>query len=315
MRKSQKLFSSSQEILYLVCAAAWNLCSQFLSEFTAFRAVYTPEYITAALQAVQDAQSLPSSQQRSGGRTLARIAAVNAMAAVQADWQNLKTYITNAFDKDQVKTKVMIAGGSFYSKVSAGNWGAAHSLIDAANAFIADNLDVLTADGNMPAGFQATFQAHGLEFIEASAAYANATVEKKQFAGEKSEANNDIYQQVMTMLKDGQQIFADNKVAREQFVFERLKAIYKGGSASLIGYITNANNLGIEGATIISADGVYKATTNKKGYYKISRIAEGTYTFTISCPGYAPLDQSITFTAGVKSKADATLINTMKKAA
>jgi len=60
---------------------------------------------------------------------------------------------------------------------------------------------------------------------------------------------------------------------------------------------------------------VYKATTNKKGYYKISRIAEGTYTFTISCPGYAPVDQSITFTAGVKSKADATLINTMKKAA
>ena len=104
-------------------------------------------------------------------------------------------------------------------------------------------------------------------------------------------------------------------MAKRQFVFTQLVKIYKGGSASLTGTVTNANNSGIEGALITSSNGQYTATTNKKGHYRISRIAEGTYNFTISCPGYTPVDVTIIFSAGVKSKADATLANAMKKVA
>jgi hypothetical protein len=68
-------------------------------------------------------------------------------------------------------------------------------------------------------------------------------------------------------------------------------------------------------AVITSAIGLYSATTNSKGKYRINRIAEGAYIFTITYPGYTPVDVTVIFTAGVRSKADATLANAMKKAA
>jgi len=315
MENFKKTFSCSQEILYLVCIAGWNLCLKFLSQFAAFRAVYTEQYVADNLQAIQEAKSLVPSLQTTGGRAILRTAAANDLTVVQGNWQSLKTYIGNAFDADQVSAQVKIAGGNLYKKVSARNWSAAHSLIDAANNFIANNLEALTANGNMPADFQTTFQTSGDAFIEASAAYANAAVAAKQFTGEKKQANEAIYQALIDMLEDGKRIFADNKVAKKQFVFTELVKIYKGGSASLIGTVTNANGLGIEGAVITSDIGLYSATTDSKGKYRINRIAEGTYNFTITCPGYIPMDVAITFTAGVRSKANATLTNAMKKAA
>lgn len=315
MIKNKKLFDCSQEVLYLVCMAGWNLCTQFLANFTAFRAVYTPAFIADAIQAVQDAKVLIPSRTTVGYRKLSRIECVNTAKLVQSNWQKLKAYISNAFPKDQVKARLEVAGASLYKKVTVDNWSAAHSLIDAANTFIANNLDTLIANGNMPAGFQAAFQADGDSFITASTIFYQVNMEKKQFTAQKLEANSAIYESLITMLKDGQQIFSNDQTAREQFIFEQLKASYKGGSASLTGYITNGNLQPVEDAIITSSDARYIAITNKKGYYRISRLAEGTYSFTISCPGYTPAEQSITFTAGIRSTADVALINAMKKVA
>jgi len=69
------------------------------------------------------------------------------------------------------------------------------------------------------------------------------------------------------------------------------------------------------GAAVLSADGKYGAVTNSKGYYRISRIAAGTYTFNISCEGYEPVSQQITFAPGTASKGDFTMANEMKKVA
>jgi len=69
------------------------------------------------------------------------------------------------------------------------------------------------------------------------------------------------------------------------------------------------------GAAVLSADEKYGAVTNSKGYYRISRIAAGTYTFNISCEGYEPVSQQITFAPGTASKGDFTMANEMKKVA
>jgi len=87
------------------------------------------------------------------------------------------------------------------------------------------------------------------------------------------------------------------------------------GSASLKGYVTTSLGMPVEGATITSASGKYIATTNEKGYYTINRVAEGTYTFIISCPGYAPIEQVISFAAGTASNISFQMTNVMKKAA
>ena len=118
------------------------------------------------------------------------------------------------------------------------------------------------------------------------------------------------------MLKDGQQIFKDNAATKKQFTFSYLVSMYQGeGSASLKGYVMNDLRLPIEGVTVRSADQKYGGTTNAKGYYRISRIAEGTYAFNVTCPGYVAQVQQITFAAGTASRGDFELINEMKQVA
>ena len=75
--------------------------------------------------------------------------------------------------------------------------------------------------------------------------------------------------------------------------------------------------LPIEGATITSTNGMYTATTNNKGRYRITRVASDAvdYTFAITCPGYQPVSQTMEFKAGTASRADFTLANVMKKTA
>src|SRR5690606_18566209 len=137
--KTKNHYSVPQEILYSVCLAAWNLCSQNLAKFTALKAFYTEAFITQSLAAVQAAKDLPSLVQTLAYRKEVRINLVNATKQVQANWQLLKLYVTKAFAADLVQAKLEAAGAAFYAKASIDNWSAVRSLIDAANAFIVNN--------------------------------------------------------------------------------------------------------------------------------------------------------------------------------
>ena len=259
---------------------------------------------------------MPDSRETLAARKEARINLGNGTRQVQANWQLLKVYITKAFAADMVKTKLEAAGASLYAKASLDNWSAVRNLIDTANGFITNNLEALTANDNMPETFPVTFNEDGVSCIELSVIFAQLNMEKQAATSAKTDANNAIYASVMEMLKDGQQIFKDDAATKKQFTFSYLVSLYKGdGSASLKGYIVNNLNLPVEGATILSADGKYSATTNARGYYRISRIAAGTYSFNITCPGYNPLVQVITFAASTTSRGDFEMANQMKKVA
>jgi hypothetical protein len=316
MNKTKNNYGVPQEILYSVCLAAWNLCSQNLAKFTALKAFYTEAYIAEALGIVQEAKELPQTVQTIAYRKEARINLINATKQVQANWQLLKLYITKAFAADMVQAKLDAAGAAFYAKASVDNWSAVRSLIDTTNSFIVSNLDDLTANDNMPEDFKTKFQTDGGICIECSIVFAQANMEKQIATNTKIEANNGIYASVIEMLKDGQQIFKDNAATKRQFTFRYLVSMYQGeGSASLKGYVVNDLGLPIEGVTVMSADQKYSDITDAKGYYRITRIAEGTYAFSVTCPGYVPLMQQITFTASTASRGDFELTNEMKQVA
>ena len=316
MKSTKTNYSTPQEILYSVCTAAWNLCSQHLQKFTDLKAYYTAAFITGKLAAVEAARQLPEIRQTLAARKIARINLINATRQVQDNWQLLKVYITKAFEKDMVKAKLEEAGASLYSRASVDSWSAVRSLIDTANTFIAANLTALTSDDNMPATFQATFLADGNNCIECSTTFAQANMSKEMATSTKIDANNAIYTSVIEMLKDGQQVFKQDEAIRIQFTFTYLASMYQGErSAKLKGYVLNNLGQPIEGATITSADQKYTATSNAKGRYHINRIAEGTYTFTVTCPGYSPIEQVITFAASTTSTVNFEMINQMKKAA
>jgi hypothetical protein len=316
MRNEKRNYGIPQEILYTICVAAWNTCKQYLPQFTALKAFYTEAFVTSAQQAVQDAKQLPSTTQTIAFCKMSRINLSASTRQVLSNWQVLKGYITKAFDENIAKTMLQAAGGAFYPKASVDNWSAVRNLIDEANIFITNHLGELTANDNMPADFQASFKAAGDECIALSTVYAEASREKQRATSMKINANNAIYASLVEMLKDGQLVFKADAAMKKQFTFSFLVSIYKkDGSASLKGYIVDELSRPIEGVAILSEDEKYGAVTDSKGYYKITRIEAGTYTFNITCEGYVPVSQSITFIAGTASKGDFALITQLEEAA
>jgi carboxypeptidase family protein len=316
MKEVNKAYNIPQDILYSVCIAAWNLCREHLNEFADLKAFYTEAYIDNALLAVQSVKQRPNLKQTIAERKQARTKLVNAARKVQANWQVLKLYITRAFDKEMADIMLEAAGAGLYAKASLCNWSAVRNLIALANSFIADNMETLTANENMPASFQARFQSDGENCENLSIVFCKIDMEKEKTTSNRKDANNAIYLSAIEMLKDGQQIFRNNAALKRQFIFRYLISLYKNeGAASLKGHVVTDLNQPIEGVTITSKDQKYTATTNAKGYYRINRIAEGTYTFILTYPGYSPLEQAITFSAGIAVNANFKLENFMKKAA
>ncbi len=316
MKPNKKMYSIPQQVLYTVCVAAWKLCGLNLLNFSTLKAFYTEAFVASALQAVEDAKQLPESLETIGARKEARINLMNATRKVLRNWQVLKVYITKAFDENLVKTKLQVAGASLFPLASVDNWTAVKNLIDATNAFIANNLDLLVANDNMPADFQNTFKTAGDSCSAAYVIYAHVNMEKETATSIKLDANNFIYTSVMEMLKDGQQIFNEDPIMKKKFTFSYLVSMNRGERpASLRGKIVNNLNIPVAGAVITSQDLKYTATTDSKGQYHINRIAAGTYTFTITCSGYNPLVEIITFAAGTASKGYFELTTVLKKVA
>ena len=316
MKKESKRYSIPQEILYSVCLTAWKLCSDNREEFAKLKAYYTEAFIADAIEAVVKAKQLPDLVQTSSERKRARINLISGAGPVLGNWQLLKRYITEAYEMNLVEVNLEAAGYLLYKKATLHHWTAVRSLIDTANIFIADNLDKLTANGNMPLSFQASFKDAGENFINLSVSFYALKYDKNMHTRTKVDANNAIYTSVIEMMKDGQLIFRNNAADKKQFIFKHLLSIQRGeGSASLKGYIVNSINQPVEGASIISGDMKYTATTDSKGYYRISRISAGTYTFTITCSGYEPVEKTITFAAATASKADFIMAGLMLKVA
>lgn len=316
MKTIKKIYGIPQQVLYKVCVVAWKLCGQRLADFTALKAFYTEAFVADALQAVEDAKKLPESLATIEARKEARINLMKATRKMLRNWQVLKVYITKSFDEKLVKTKLQAAGGSLYPRASVDNWTAVQNLIDAANAFITNNLEALTANENMPAAFQNTFKTDGETCTAAYVIFSHINMEKETATSVKTEANNAIYTSVVEMLKDGQQIFKEDVIMKRKFTFTYLVSMNRGERpASLKGRILTDLNVGIAGAVITSQDQKYTATTNRKGQYHIKRIAAGTYTFTITCAGYNPLVQTITFVAGKASRGDFELTMALLKVA
>jgi hypothetical protein len=311
-----KNYNCTKELLYTISRGCWNSCNDYQTDFAAFKALYTPEYIASAIQAVNDARALPDSRQAVADRRAARVALADAAYDVKLKWQTLKAYIMQAYPKNVAPAMLEGAGASLYKKAGDNNWSTVRSLIDAANTFMANNLDALTADGNMPVGFPVTFSEAGISFINLSVTFFEMDNAKKMIVNQKIEANNVIYASVIIMLKDGQQIFKEDVAVKKLFVFDQQLATRKGaGSASFSGNIKNESKLPVVGASIVSSQLGYQAITNAKGHFSIKRMAAGDYTFTISFPGYAPLVQQVSLIAGVATKVDITLATAMKKVA
>ncbi len=314
--KQEKGFNCSIDNLYAVLLLAWGYCMDNASAFAAAYPFYTKKYINEAIAAITKAQDMLNNEQRNADSSKERQSLMDAAMQCLANWQLLKTYIINGYAEAVADIELKNAGSAYYLKAGKFNWSALRSMLKMGNDFLASNGADLVDRQIMSADFADKFATDAAAFAQKNADFHAAVVAKRKARKEKTGKDSDIYTLGIGMMRDGQRIFISTPELQEQFIFARLLAIVKGNKqASLSGYVYDTNKMPVAGVVITSKDQQYTATTNAKGRYNIGRIAAGDYTFSITCPGFAPVEQAIALSAGTASRVSFTMQNIMKKVA
>jgi hypothetical protein len=282
-------YKCSQQELYTISRVAWKSCQTYLADFAAFSPRYDAALLTAAFAAIEAAAVLPDAQARGEKSELLRIQLAKLGNDSTDLYQRLKRYIAKAFAEDAQKTRLDAAGQMHYAGASSQNWDSVDALNTSASNFLAANSAALTANQNMPTTFQATFNAAKTAFAAAHTAFLSEEGGNPTDTQTKVAANNALYEDLMTMLLDGQEIFKRNDAVRKQFTFSELLYLASGaGTAGIKGYITDTATLfAIEGVHISIFGSKRTAETDNEGRYEISQLAAGVYNLTFVKKGYA----------------------------
>lgn len=281
-------YNCSEQELYTISETAWNSVLQYLARFTAFKAKYIAAFITAKLAAIVAARTLPDEQQRNAAYESISIELRKKGRAGCDKWQMLKRYIADAFPADQQKPMLEAAGIIYYDKAGSGNWDSVKGLMTAASTFITATLADLTANDNMPLGFQAEFDTLKSEFDTMHQQFIQAEEDSRVGQDSKINANNAIFTDLMSMLLDGQEIFKNEEPLFKQFVFTELLYLASGaGTAGFKGHVTKIGaDLGIEGVKVTIRNNTKSTFTDMDGKFEITQLASGKYIISFEKEGY-----------------------------
>jgi hypothetical protein len=292
-------YPSTQGQLYTISKAAWQACNLRLPEFSSLKPKYDAAFVTGKVSAVTTAEDLPDDEQRKQTAKLLRDQMIVKAEECRDFWQRLKLYIEEAFPENELDTQLSAAGYGHYPTASKDNWDAVKRLMIDGNQFITDNTAALEANDNMPpgpppAGFAVQFATAKSEFEILYNSYINATLDTEVKTQGKVAANNAVYKDLTSMLKDGQRIFKNDDAVKKLFTFEQLLNDVAGpGIAGLRGLLRDSvTNLPLlEGVfahiKIFGTD--HETDSGDDSRYKIEAVAAGTYTIVITCPGYQEL--------------------------
>lgn len=281
-------YSCSQPELYLVCRKAWQLCSDNLAVFTAYKPKYSEAFIAQNIASVNDVDAMDDSKARYARSQNLRLDLVEKKDEVLDVYQLLKGYIEDAYRADKVNTMIQAAGQQYYTKASSCNWASVAALLSSMAPFVTNNLAELTANDNMPTDFSTRIQTLKTDFENLYKNWSDADTAASTETDTKIIANNTIFNNMKTMLSDAQKVFRKDEVMSEKFTLSDLMAQVRGTRPSgLNGKVVNAvNNKNISKAqiSILSLDKVTK--TDENGQFQLGVVPVGKYTIVIEADGY-----------------------------
>jgi hypothetical protein len=281
-------YRCSQQDLYTVTNLAWQSCLQHQAAFFNFSELYTEAFIQGKIQQVLDASNLPDEQARSSQSEILRIDLSKSATANLGNWQKLKRYISKAWAEEYQKARLEEAGQKYYLKAGNEDWESVKGLLSSGSNFIDNNVAALTANLNMPASFQTTFDDDKATFFQLHQQFLDSEESVRIETDNKINANNAVYKDNISMCLDGQEIFKDNEAVKRQFVFDQLLNLASGtGTAGIRGTVTDsATNLPIENVNLTFQEVDKGTTTDQDGKYIITQVAAGDYHVVITANGY-----------------------------
>ncbi|KAJ1604384.1 hypothetical protein OJ253_3705 [Cryptosporidium canis] len=225
-------------------------------------------------------------------------------------WQRLKLYIEEAFPENEIDIHLNAAGAAHYLKASANNWDSVKRIMIDGEAFITANTVALQANNNMPAGFLLEFATANGEFETLYNNFINASLDSELQTQTKINANNTVFKDLTSMLKDGQRIFKNDEALKNNFTFDQLLSdIAGGGQAGLKGTVTaEITSEPIEGVIVKIIGTDKQANTDALGKYHITQVAASTYDIEHSKIGYiTKLVEDIEIQTGITKTLDTAL--------
>ncbi len=284
----QSEYNCTQQELYTVARAGWNACSIYILDFGNLKAMYDPALVTARIAEIVAASELPDEQERGEiSETLHGSLELKNEEALDV-WQGLKRYISSAFPKNQQKAKLESAGHDYYEGAMKNDWDQTEGLLTSGSNFIANNMVVLQANNNMPASFAVEFNTIRTEFLALHQEFFGSRGTTVIGTQAKILANNAIYENLITMLLDGQYIFRKDAATKKLFVFAEMLYKAKGaGTAGIKGTVTDAiTHLPLKNVEISLLTTVKKGKTGEDGKYEITRVAHGIFNIEVRLAGY-----------------------------
>lgn len=281
-------YNCAQAELYTICRLAWGLCLDYLTDFSALKQRYTPQYVQDRLSSVEAASQRADFQARSERGETARIALLGQKEQCLKQFGFLKRYISSAYPSSLHKPKMEAAGINYYADAVNNNWEQLQAMLTSAVNFVQANEAELLAGDNMALGFAANLAQMSQDY---DSFYDNFLVESRKIeigTAEKIALNNSIYMELQDLLEDGKAIFSGNDTMYKQFTFSYLLQLTSGvATAGVKGYITDAaTRRPIAGATVLLVEKDKVAMTEGDGRYEVLQVAGGKYTILVKAFGY-----------------------------
>jgi len=220
-------YHCSQPILYAVARTGWSSFLRHLSSFEAYRGYYNAAYAANALAAIDAAELLPDAQARYANTEVYRTELLALGKDCLAHWQSLKRYIATSFPAVACPARYDEAGAKRYYKARNSNWEELKAMNVSAANFIATHQAILLAGNNMPATFGAIYAAASTAFATKLQQFIASEQQGINETIAKTTANNTVYTTLITMFKDGQELFKKQDSIRRQFVFDAVLALLK----------------------------------------------------------------------------------------
>ncbi|MBI1226379.1 MAG: hypothetical protein GC192_14190 [Bacteroidetes bacterium] len=288
------LYPCSQSVFVVTVNTALDSLEEYLASFTAFKPKYVQAWVDALRAELLAAEILPDEDARRAASEIMRVQLVALNRTCCELWQRLKRYITDAYPANIVDIQLAAAGQSKYAAAYNENWSEAKAMYTSAINFMADNLADLTADGNMPPAFPATFTTEIDAFNALLSDYESSKENIPVATQTKITAFNNVYRQTIAMMLDGQEIFKNNPAVLTQFVFAHVvERTTSAGQAGARGTVTsNLDDFPIVNAvatlTLASNPAVsYTAITNAEGKY-LNTCPSGNYKLRFTAENYLP---------------------------
>lgn len=304
------VYPCPQQELYTIARTGWRSMLTYQSTFGLYKPKYTLVYAQERIDEVDAAADLPDDQARGSESEELRIQLLQSAKVCLNSFQTLKRYIADAYPPELHKPNNEAAGQKYYEKASNNNWDSVKGLVTSGYNYLKQHQTQLGSNDNMPSAFLTEFDNAKKAFTLLHDNFLTSEETAQIQTQTKVKANNQVYNKLMSMFLDGQEIFKDDEAVKRRFVFTDLLYLVGGaGTSGVKGYVTDAQTQQI--IPNVSVSIVFKdrnAQTDNEGRYQMLQIASGFYTLQFEKTGYQTLlIENHEVKTGTTSQLDVTL--------